>query len=75
MLNKSDAVYGDILYVNRKNISKKIRYWSPGNYLNYKIFTGWTPPHTSLVIKKNIFNLIGNYSKKYLISSDYDFYN
>lgn len=57
MLNKSDAVYGDILYVNRKNISKKIRYWRPGNYLNYKIFTGWTPPHTSLVIKKNIFNL------------------
>ena len=73
ILNNSDAVYGNIFYVSRKNISKKIRYWSPGNYLNYKIFTGWTPPHTSLVIKKSTFNLIGNYSKKYSISSDYDF--
>ena len=72
-LNKSDVVYGNILFVNRKNILKKIRYWSPGNYLSYKIYTGWTPPHTSLVVKKKFFNLIGNYSKKYLISSDYDF--
>jgi glycosyltransferase len=73
MINRSDVVYGNILFVKRNNISKKIRYWSPGNLFNYKIYTGWMPPHTSLVVKKKIFKIIGFYSKKYLISSDYDF--
>ncbi len=70
---KSDVTYGNILFVNRKNLSKKIRYWIPGNFLNYKIYSGWTPPHTSLIIRKKVFKLIGLYSEKYKISSDYDF--
>ncbi len=71
--HKSDVAYGNILFVNRKNSSKKIRYWIPGNFRNYKIYFGWTPPHTSLVIKKKIFKFTGFYSEKYKISSDYDF--
>jgi glycosyltransferase len=31
------------------------------------------PPHTSLFIKKKVFNIIGNYNTAYRISSDFDF--
>ena len=34
---------------------------------------GSTPPHTSIFIKKNLINDIGNYDETFDISSDFDF--
>jgi glycosyltransferase len=69
---KLDVIYSDIVYVSKfkKNI---IRYWKSENFKKNKIYFGWTPPHTSIFLKKKIFNTIGYYKDKYDISSDYDF--
>jgi glycosyltransferase len=52
---------------------KIIRYWKSSEFNNRKIYFGWTPPHTSIFVKKKIFNIVGYYKTKYRISSDYDF--
>jgi len=70
--NKIDILYSDIVYVS-KNKKKIIRYWKGSEYDKKKILFGWTPPHTSIFVKKKIFNTIGYYKKRYDISSDYDF--
>ena len=70
--NNIDILYSDIVYVSK--IKKKIvRYWKSSEFDKKKIYFGWAPPHTSIFLKKNIFNIIGDYKSKYEISSDYDF--
>jgi len=70
--NKIDILYSDIVYVTKFK-KKIIRYWKSSEFNNKKIYFGWTPPHTSIFLKKKIFNIVGYYKTKYRISSDYDF--
>ncbi len=67
-----DVLYGDIIYVNQKNISQIIRKWISKKYNKSLLNYGWMPPHTSLFIKRRI--ILNNlYSNSFPISGDYDF--
>lgn len=70
--NDADCVYGDLVYVNKKNINKVIRYWRAGRGDRAKISTGWMPPHPSLFIKKYIYQEYGYYNADFQISADYE---
>ena len=67
-----DITYGNVLFCKRNNIKKISRYWKSNNYKKNLINKGWMPPHTTLFIKKRIYNKI-KYSNKYNISADYEF--
>ena len=67
---KLDIVSGNIQFY--KEEEKIVRNWSIKlNKFNNTNF--FKVPHTSLFIKKNLFNKIKNYSTNYKISSDLDF--
>ena len=66
--NKFDIVYGNILYCEKNNLLNIKRNWSKINLK--KKFN--LPPHTSLFIKKKIYDKY-KYKDKYYISSDTDF--
>ena len=68
-----DAVYGDLQYVNRTDLSKVVRYWRSSNFIKSSLFYGWMPPHPTLFIRKEIYERFGGFNEKYKISSDYDF--
>jgi glycosyltransferase len=70
--NKIDILYSDIVYVS-KSKKRIIRYWKSSEFIKKKIYFGWCPPHTSIFLKKIVFNKVGYYNEKYSISSDYDF--
>tara|TARA_B100000900_G_C20538756_1_gene699469 strand:+ start:254 stop:988 length:735 start_codon:yes stop_codon:yes gene_type:complete len=67
-----DVLYGDIIYVNQKDISQIIRKWNSKKFDKSLLRYGWMPPHTSLFVKRKIIlnNLYGNH---FPISGDYDF--
>ena len=67
-----DVTYGNVLFCKRNNVNKISRYWKSSDYKKNLINLGWMPPHTTLFIKKKIYNKI-NYSNKYNISADYEF--
>ena len=52
--NKIDILYSDIVYVTKFK-KKIIRYWKSSEFNNKKIYFGWTPPHTSIFLKKKNF--------------------
>ncbi len=68
-----NCIYGDIMFCNKENINIISRVWKSANYEKLNLRFGRTPPHTSIFIKKNLMNDIGNYDETFDISSDFDF--
>ena len=67
-----DFLYGDAVFFN---INGKVsRYYK--SYSNFKLFMnfGLMPAHTSLVVRKSVFQKIGTYENKYKVAGDYDFF-
>ena len=48
----SDAVYGDMLYVERTNPTKLKRYWRSGWYSENAFLWGWMPGHLSFFARR-----------------------
>ena len=72
-IDKYDIVYGGVYFAERNNLTKIKRIWKPKNLNKISILFGSVPPHISTFMKKKVFNKIGYYSEKYMISGDYDF--
>jgi len=72
-IKKYDIVYGGVYFAERNNLKIIRRIWNPKNLKKNSILLGLVPPHVSTFMKKIVFNKIGYYSEKYMISADYDF--
>lgn len=72
-IEKYDIAYGGVYFAERNNLKKIKRIWEPTNLKKNSIIFGWAPPHVSTFIKRIVFNKIGYYSEKYMLSGDYDF--
>ena len=62
--DNTDIVYGDLMYVSRNNPCKVIRYWKSNEYKHDLFLKGWSPPHPSFFIKKEIHSKFGYYNIK-----------
>lgn len=76
--SQADAVYGDIVYVSKHDANKIVRYWKSGHFKPEKLKYGWSPPHTALYIKKDVYENEKLSEREYYdtslrIASDYDF--
>lgn len=69
---KVDIVYGDLVYVEKSNTSKIIRYWKAGEYKKGAFKRGWHPPHPSFFVKKEIYERYGCFDLDYRIAADYE---
>ena len=67
-----DAVYGDIEYVDRLNLKKRLRLWKAGEFKSNSFKWGWMPPHPGFFIKKSKYNEFGTYQLDLGSSADYE---
>ncbi|MGC8824786.1 MAG: glycosyltransferase family 2 protein [Bacteroidales bacterium] len=67
------AVYGDLLYVDRHNPQKIIRYWQSQPFTPRLLRKGWMPAHPTLFFKSSIINEIGLFDIRYHIAADYEY--
>ena len=69
---QADLVYANGMYVNKEDITQVKRIYKAKNlkkrYLNF----GWIPLHTTIYVKKEVFNKYGMYDESYRIASDYE---
>ena len=65
-----DFLYADGLFVSPSNPNWVIRDWIGGTYSNEKIVNGWLPLHTTVFVRRDVFERYGYYREDYVISSD-----
>ncbi|MEN8265181.1 MAG: glycosyltransferase family 2 protein, partial [Nitrospirota bacterium] len=67
-----DSCYGDLMYVNKKETDRLIRYWKSGPYQDGLFHKGWMPPHPTFFVKKKIYDTYGYFNTNFKISADYE---
>lgn len=65
-----DAVYGDLCYVGRKDVSRVVRYWrsvpfSPGSFAR-----GWCPPHPTFFVRRSVYQRLGGFDPEFPVAGD-----
>lgn len=65
------AVYGDLEYVSKNNVSRVIRKWRSEAFSRSRLERGWMPPHPTLFVKKEHYKDMGGFDISYKISADY----
>lgn len=67
-----DAVYGDLVYVDRVDPSRVIRYWRAGEVSRTRLMQGWMPPHPTFYARRSVYQRLGGFDTRYRIAADYD---
>jgi len=67
-----EAIYGDLIYVDRSDTSKVIRYWRAGTCSRERLSRGWMPPHPTFYVRRAVYERLGMFDTRYRIAADYD---
>ena len=67
------AVYGDLVYVEKHNPDRIVRYWKSGLVSLRKLRNGWMPPHPSLYVRRDVMLQTGLFDITMRIAADYKF--
>lgn len=68
----SEALYGDLDYVDSIKTDKIIRHWKSGNYQEGDFLKGWMPPHPTFFVMKSIYQQYGKFSLALYSAADYE---
>lgn len=67
-----DAVYGDLVYVDKHDPNRIVRYWKAGEFDRAKLREGWMPPHPTFYVRRTVYERLGLFDTRYRIAADYD---
>ncbi len=67
-----DAVYGDVHYVNGKDLDRCVRYYSSKGFAPWKMRMGYIPAHPSFYCKREVYEKYGTFDTSYKIAGDFD---
>ena len=70
--SKADLVYGDGMYVDREDTRKIKRIYTSKEFHKKYLNFGWIPLHTTIFVKRELFQKYGLYVLNYPIASDYE---
>lgn len=68
-----DAVYADLVYVSKNDLSNVVRYWRSKQHNQGLCFKGWMPAHPTLYLKKSVYQKVGLYNTELRYQADLEF--
>lgn len=69
---RADVVYGNLVYVKKKNTKKVIRHWKSKPFKKLWLYFGWMPAHPTVFIKREVYEKHGLFDLNFKIAADYD---
>jgi glycosyltransferase involved in cell wall biosynthesis len=70
--SNADSCYGNLVYVDRGNMDKVIRYWNAGEFQRERFRNGWMPPHPTFFVKRAIYEKYGLFNPDFPVAADYE---
>jgi glycosyltransferase involved in cell wall biosynthesis len=67
-----DSCYGDLVYVDRNNISRTVRYWKAGPFSYRKFYWGWMLPHPTFFVRRKVYEKYGIFNLNLGSAADYE---
>jgi len=67
-----DSLYGDLVYVDKDNIDKIVRYWKSREYKEGLFKKGWHPAHPTFFVKREVYEKYGMFNLDFKIAADYE---
>lgn len=71
-LRSSDSCYGDLLFVDRANTDRVVRYWKSKKYNKMNFKKGWMPPHPTFFVRTDAYRKYGTFDTDLAIAADYE---
>lgn len=67
-----DSCYGDLVYVDKKNTDRVVRYWHSGEYNSENFYWGWMPPHPTFFVRRSVYEKYGLFNLSLGSAADYE---
>jgi glycosyltransferase involved in cell wall biosynthesis len=68
-----DAVYADLVYVDKDDTSKVVRHWKSRPYRDGDFRRGFSPAHPTLFLRRSVYDRTGGFDPGYRFSGDYEY--
>lgn len=70
--NDVDAVYGDVHYVDGKDLTKCVRYYSSKPFRRWMMRLGFMPAHPSFYCRREVYEKYGCFDTSYRVAADFE---
>ncbi len=67
-----DVLFADLIFVDRENIEKQVRYWKSKEYVEGSFFKGWHPSHPTFFVKNEFYKRFGLFRTELKLASDFE---
>jgi glycosyltransferase involved in cell wall biosynthesis len=68
-----DGCYADLLYTDKLDTSRIVRYYKSKKFVPGAFAKGWCPPHPTFFLRRSIFERFGYFNLNYSIAADVEF--
>ncbi len=65
-----DACYSDLMYVDKFDTSRTVRYWQSNPFEARSFSRGWCPPHPTFFVRRSVYERFGGFDLSYRIAAD-----
>lgn len=65
-----DSCYSDLVYVAADDLNRVVRYWQSENYRDGLFARGWSPPHPTFFVRKEIYDRLGGFDLDLPMAND-----
>ncbi len=69
---KVDACYADLIYVNRKQTDRVVRFWKSRDFVPGLFEKGWMPAHPTFYVRKSVYQKFGGFDLRYRLQADFE---
>jgi len=67
-----DACYADLVYVDKDDPNKVVRYWKSQPYEDGLFLKGWMPAHPTFFVRRSVYERFGGFDLSYPRQSDFE---
>jgi glycosyltransferase len=68
-----DIIYGDLVFTDKKDNNKVVRYWKSKPFELKLLQRGWMPPHPTLFMRREVYEKHGSFNINLKCAADYDY--